>query len=242
MNTLWQDVRYGARTLWKRPGFTLVAVITLALGVGAHTTIFSVVNAVLLRPVPFPDADRLVLVWENRADDPADFNIVSAPNFLDWQRQNDVFESMAMFDSAGKGYNLSGGGEPQRASGVRVSWSFFEALGVKPSLGRGFLPEEETFGKHRVVVLSDGLWRSRYGADPALVGQTIKVDGEDYTVVGVMPPEFEFQFWSDRRQLWVPITYTAGDQERGSHSFVALARLKPGVTLAQARAEMDTIG
>jgi putative ABC transport system permease protein len=242
MNALWQDLRYGARMLWKRPGFTLMAILTLALSIGANTTIFSVVNSVLIRPLPFPDPDRLVLLWETRLDNPGSLNIVSAPNYLDWQQRNSVFESMAMFDSAGKGYNLSGGSDPERVSGVRVSWSFFETLGVRPRLGRSFLPEEETFGKHRVVVLSDGLWRSRYGADPTLVGQTIKLDSEDYTVVGVMPPSFEFQFWSDRRQLWVPIYYTEGDHERGSHSFVAFARLKPGVTLAEASAEMDTIG
>jgi putative ABC transport system permease protein len=242
MATLLQDLRYGARMLGRNPGFAMVAIITLALGVGANTVIFSVINAVLLKPIPFPAPDRLALVWETRLDSPDSLNIVSAPNFLDWQQRNDVFENMAMFDSAGRGYNLSGGGEPERVSGVRVSWNFFETLGVRPRLGRGFLPEEETFGKHRVVVLGDGLWRSRYGGDPALLGRAIKVDGEDYTVVGVMPPEFEFQFWSGRRQLWVPIYYTAGDRERGSHSFVAFARLKQGVTLAQAGAEMDAIG
>jgi len=242
MQTLWQDLRYGARMLMKQPGFTLIAVLTLALGIGANTTIFSVVNAVLLRPIPFPDPDRLVMIWQTRVDNPENLNIVSAPNYLDWQRQNDVFERMALFDSAGKGYNLSGGGEPERVSGVRVSWGFFDVLGVKPRMGRAFLPEEETPGKHRVVVLSDGLWRSRYGADPALLGQTIKVDSEDFTVLGVMPPEFQFQFWSGPRQLWVPIFYTRGDQDRGSHSFVSIARLKPEVTLAQARAKMDAIG
>jgi putative ABC transport system permease protein len=242
MSTLLQDLRYGARMLGRNPGFTIVAIITLALGVGANTVIFSVINAVLLKPLPFPEPDRLALVWETRLDSPDSLNIVSAPNFLDWQQRNDVFENMAMFDSAGRGYNLSGGGEPERVSGVRVSWNFFETLGVRPRLGRGFLPEEETPGKHRVVVLGDGLWRSHYGGDPALLGRAIKVDGEDYTVVGVMPPEFEFQFWSSRRQLWVPIVYTAGDRERGSHSFVAFARLKPGVTLAEASAEMDAVG
>jgi len=239
---LGQDVRYGLRTSLRQPGFTLIAVVTLSLGIGANTTIFSVINSLLLKPIPFPDADRLVLVWETQVNDPQSRNIVSAPNFLDWQRQNDIFTSMAVFDSAGKGYNLSGDGEPQRVSGVRVSASFFDVLGVEPRLGRSFLPEEETFGKHRVVVLGDGLWRSRYNADPALVGKTIKVDGEDFTVIGVTPPEFEFQFWSGPRQLWVPIFYTKGDQDRGSHSFIAVARLKPNVTTEQARARMNTIG
>ncbi len=242
MQTLLQDLRYGARMLFKHPGFTLIAVITLALGIGANTTIFSVINSLLLKPIPFPEADRIVLLWECQANDPNSRNIVSAPNFQDWQRQNEVFANMTIFDSAGKGYNLSGGGEPERVSGVRVAWNFFDTLGVKPRLGRAFLPEEETPGKHRVVVLSDGLWRSRYSADPALVGKNIRVEGEDFTVIGVMPPEFQFQFWSGPRQLWVPIFYTEGDKERGSHSFLSLARLKPNVTIEQARARMNTIG
>lgn len=242
MQTFMQDLRFGTRMLFKQPGFTLIAVLTLALGIGANTTIFSVINSLLLKPIPFPDPDRLALLWENQANAPDNLNIVSAPNYLDWQRQTDVFASMALFDSAGKGYNLSGGGEPERVSGVRVSWSFFEVLGVKPRLGRAFLPEEETPGKHQVVVISDGLWHSRYNADPSLVGKTIKVDSEDFTVIGVMPPEFEFQFFGPQRQLWVPIFYTEGDRERGSHSFYSIARLKPDVTMEQARARMHTIG
>ena len=242
MQTLMQDLRYGTRTLFKQPGFTLIAVITLALGIGANATIFSVINSLLLKPIPFPDPDRLALIWENQANAPDNLSIVSAPNYLDWQRQNDVFASMALFDSAGKGYNLSGSGEPERVSGVRVSWSFFEVLGVKPRLGRAFLPDEEIAGKHQVVVISDGLWRARYNADPALVGKTIRVDSEEFTVIGVMPPEFEFQFFGPLRQLWVPISYTEGDRERGSHSFYSIARLKPNVTMEQARARMRTIG
>jgi predicted permease len=242
MQTLWQDLRYGARMLLKNPGFTLVAIVTLALGIGANTTIFSVINSLLLKPIPFPDAERLVLVWESRTNDPKIRSIVSAPNFWDWRRQNDVFENIAIFDSAGKGYNLAGDGEPERVSGVRVSAGFFDVLGVKPRLGRTFLLEEETAGKHQVVVMSYGLWRSRYNSDPAIVGKTIKVDGENHTVIGVMPPEFEFQFRSPNRQLWVPVAYTRGDQDRDSHSFRCIARLKSGVTMEQAREQMNTIG
>jgi predicted permease len=242
LEDLWQDFRYGVRMSLKQPSFTVIVIITLALGIGANTTIFSVINSLLLKSIPFPDADRLALVWGKQTNDPDSRNIVSAPNYQDWQRQNDVFTNMAIFDSAGKGYNLAGSGEPERVSGVRVSSSFFEVLGVKPRLGRTFLPEEETPGKHQVVVINDGLWRSRYNADPAIVGKTIKVDSEEHTVIGVMPPEFEFQFFSAIRQLWVPITYTKGDQERGSNSFVCVARLKPNVTMEQARAQMNTIG
>jgi predicted permease len=242
MEKFWRDARYTLRMLTKAPGFTGVAVLTLALGIGANATIFSVVNAVLFSPLPFPDADRLVLLWETNGSEPDNLNIVSWPNFLDWKQQADVLEGLALFDSAGRGYNLSGNGEPEQVSGVRVSASFFDVLGVKPRLGRSFLPDEETRGKGKVVVLSDGLWRRRYGADPGLVGKTIRMDGEAFTVIGVMPPDFKFQFWGGQRQLWVPIELTKGDLERGSHSFVVFGRLKSKVTLEQAAAQMDSIG
>lgn len=238
----WQDLRFGARVLAAKPGFTFITMLTLALGIGANTTIFSVINSLLLRPLPFYETERLVMVWESQVSDPRSRDIASAPNFQDWQRQNDVFTNMAFFDSGGNGYNLSGDGEPERVAGDRVSAGFFEVLGVKPQLGRTFLPEDETPGRHQVVVLSDRLWRSRYGADPELPGKAIKVNGESFTVIGVMPPEFEFQFWGGARQLWVPVLYTKGDQERGSRSFVPIARLKPDVTLEQANSQMNAIG
>ena len=245
MTGMAQDFRYALRQLRKSPGFTLVAVLTLALGIGANTTIFSVMNATILKPLSFLDPDRLVLVWQTFGKAPDDYNIVSAPNYWDFQRQNHVFEGMALFDSAGRGYNLSASGasrEPEQVSGLRVSASFFSVLGIQPFLGRTFLPEEEVGGKDHEVVLSYGLWQRRYGADRALVGKTIKVDGQDFTVVGVMPREFHWEFWSGHRQLWVPVGYTEGDKVRGSNSFIAFARLKPGVTVAQARAEMAGLG
>jgi putative ABC transport system permease protein len=245
MTGMAQDFRYALRQLRKSPGFTLVAVLTLALGIGANTTIFSVMNATILKPLSFPDPDRLVLVWQTFGKAPDDYNIVSAPNYWDFQRQNHVFEGMAIFDSAGRGYNLSASGasrEPEQVSGLRVSASFFSVLGVQPFLGRTFLPEEEVGGKDHEVVLSYGLWQRRYGADRALVGKTIKVDGQDFTVVGVMPREFHWEFWSGHRQLWVPVGYTEGDKGRSSNSFISFARLKPGVTVAQARAEMAGLG
>src|SRR5262245_58501410 len=241
MSTIWQDLRYDLRMLAKSPGFTAVAVVTLALTTGANTTVFSLMNAVLLKPLPFRDTDRVVMVWETvkQQENPT---IVSWPNYKDWKIRTRSFETMGLFDSAGQGYNLSGSGDPERVSGVRVTASFFQVLGVQPLVGRTFLPEEETPGKDRVVVLSYRLWARRYASDPGLVGRTIKVDGEDFTVVGVMPREFRFQLWSGDRQLWVPIGLTEGDQGRGSHSFICIARLNPGVTLEQARAEMETIG
>jgi predicted permease len=245
MTGILQDIRYALRQLRKSPGFTLVAVLTLALGIGANTTIFSVLNATLLKPLAFPDPNRLVLVWQTFGKGPDNYSIVSAPNFWDFEQRNHVFEGMALFDSAGRGYNLSASGsgrEPEQVSGLRVSASFFGVLGVQPFLGRTFLPEEEIRGKDHEVILSYGLWQRRYAADRALIGQTIKVDGEDFTVVGVMPREFHWEFFSGHRQLWVPVGYTEGDKLRGGNSFISFARLKRGVSVEQARAEMEGIG
>ncbi len=243
--TLFQDARYGLRNLARNPAFTLVAMLTLALGIVANTTIFSVINNTLLKPLPFPDPDRLMLIFETFGKGPDNWNIVSAPNFWDFQRQSHSFESMAIFDSAGRGYNLSATGATQGAeqvSGLRVSAGFFSVLGARPFLGRTFFPSEETLGNDQEVVLSYGLWKQHYGGDPALVGRTIRVDGADFTVVGVMPPEFEWQFWSGPRQLWVPVGYTKTDFGRDENSFLAIGRLKPDVTEAQARAEMEAVG
>jgi putative ABC transport system permease protein len=211
----------------------------------ANTVIFTVTNATILKKLPFPDPDRLVLVWETFGRNSSNFNIVSAPNYMDFAKQNHVFENIAIFDSAGRGYNLAPKGEnrePEQVSGLRVSSTFFDVLGVQPFLGRNFRPEEEELGKSRVVILSYGLWKRRYDGDRTLVGKTIRMDGEDFTVVGVMPPEFRWQFWSGPRQLWVPVGYTETDKGRDDNSFVSCARLKPGVTLAQARSEMAAIG
>src|SRR5580704_10682740 len=245
MTGFFQDLRYAVRQLRKSPGFTSVAVLTLALGIAANTVIFSVMNATILKQPMFPQSDRLVLVWETFGNGPDNLNIISAPSYWDFKPQNHVFEDIAIFDSAGRGYNLSAAGEsrePEQVSGLRVSASFFPVLGVRPLLGRVFLPEEEIRGKDHEVILSYGLWTRRFAGDPALVGKTIKVDGEDFTVVGIMPREFHWEFWSGQRQLWVPVGYTEGDKVRGSNSFIAFARLKPGVTVAQARAELEGIG
>ncbi len=244
METMIRDLRHAVRMWLRNPGFTAVAVATLALGIGANTTMFSVVNATLLRPLPFPDADRLTTVWKSRITDPDDLNIVSYPNYRDYLERSTVFEHLALFDSAGRGYTLTGqGAEAEQASGVRVTASFFDVLGVRPQLGRTFLPEEEQPGRDRVVVLSHGLWSRRFAADPSILEKTIQIDGRAYTVVGVMPSHFQFQFWSVRpRELWVPAGWTEGDLHRWSNSFVSIGRLKPGVGLAEARIQMDAIG
>jgi len=244
MGNLLQDLRYGFRNLRCDRGFVIVAMLTLALGIGANTTIFSVMNNTLLKPIPFPGADRLVLVWETFGKGSDNWNIVSAPNFWDFQKRSRSFESMAIFDSAGRGYNLSPGNNAQEAeqvSGLRVSAGFFQVLGAKPLLGRTFLPEEETLGKDREVVLTYGLWKTRYNGDASLLGHTIRIDGADFTVIGVMPPEFQWQFWSGLRRLFVPVGYTKTDFGRGDNSFLSIARLKPGVSVAQAGAEMEAV-
>jgi putative ABC transport system permease protein len=243
LDSLVSDIRFTMRTWMRNPGFTAVAVVTLALGIGANTTMFSVVNATLLRTLPFPRADRLVTLWKSPINNPDRLNIVSLPNFRDYQAQNRTFESLALFDSAGRGYNLTGEGEAEQVSGVRVTASFFTVFGVQPLLGRTFSPEEETAGRDRVVVLSHALWTRRYASDPSILGKTIQMDARAYTVVGVMPATFRFQFGgSNVRQLWVPAGWTKGDEERGSNSFYAIGRLKDGVTFNEARSEMDTIG
>jgi putative ABC transport system permease protein len=244
MGNLVQDLRYGLRNLSRSPGFVIVATLTLGLGIGATTTIFSVMNTTLLRPVAFRGAERLVLVWETFGKGPDNWNIVSAPNFWDFQKLTHSFESMAIFDSAGRGYNLSqtsDAKEAEQVSGLRVSAGFFSVLGVKPLLGRTFLPEEEYLGKDHVVVLSYGLWKSRYNGDSSLIGNTIRIDGAPFTVIGVMPEDFRWQFWSAQRRLWVPVGYTKTDYGRGDNSFLSIARLKPGVSLQQANAEMESV-
>ena len=244
MGAFLQDTRYGFRNLLRTPGFTIVAMLTLALGIGANTTIFSVMNNTLLKPLPFREVGRVMLLWETFGPGPDNINIVSAPNFWDLKQQNHSFESLAILDSAGRGYNLAAAGskqEAQQVSGLRVSAEFFSVLGVKPMLGRTFLPEEETLGRDHEVILSYGLWKARYGGDPSLVGKPIRVDGADFTVVGVMPRDFAWQFWSGSRQLWVPVGYTKTDFGRQDNSFLAIGRLKQGVTEAQARLDVAAI-
>jgi putative ABC transport system permease protein len=241
MSAILQDVRYGARTLARSPGFTAVAVLTLALGIGANTSIFSVVYAVLLKPLPYKDADRLVMVWEQNPERGWYHNIVSAANFLTWRSQNDVFIQMAAANPQ-KSFNLTGTGRPEEVWGEQVTTNLLALLGVRPVIGRDFLPEEDKPGGPRVVILSYGLWQRRYGSDRSLVGKQILLNNESYTVVGVTPQNFYFPpFWRQwAGELWVPgLDLSAPD--RMSHAYIALARLKPGVGLAQAQAEMDTI-
>ncbi|HEY6290899.1 MAG TPA: ABC transporter permease [Terriglobia bacterium] len=238
MGTLFQDLRYGLRMLAKSPGFTAVAVLTLALGIGANSAIFSVIDAVLLNRLPYRDAGRLVIVWEQEPTRGWFQNIVSAANFLDWRKQNHVFTDMAAVDE--RSYDVSGSGEPLEVFGEQVSADFFSVLGVQPALGRTFVPDEDQPGGPRVVVLSNGLWKRRYGGDPALVGREIAVNRGRFTVLGVMPPGFHFPPWGDKSEMWIAGLDLTRPQ-RTWHEYRCVARLRPGVTIKQAQAEMDTI-
>jgi putative ABC transport system permease protein len=241
MSTFMNDVRYGLRMLFKSPGFTLIAVLALALGIGANSAIFSVVNAMLLRPLPFPEPERLAVIWETNPNLGANLrlrNEASPANFKDWIAESTSFENIAAFRWAD--YNLTGGDLPEQLLGHPVTVNMFDTLKTRPLVGRTFLPDEGKAGASRVVVLSYKLWQRRFGGDAALVNQNITLNGESYTVVGVMPPEFAFPVAAS--ELWVPLRFEGELMEsRRAHFLYTRARLKPGVTLAQAQTEMDTI-
>jgi predicted permease len=244
MQTLWQDLRYGARMLIKKPGFTLVAVITLALGIGANTAIFTVINAALLRPLPYEDAERLVVVATTMRRDTVEVRSVSYPDFVDWRDQNTVFERIAAQTSTS--FTLTGGAEPERVNGELVSADYFPLLRARAAMGRTFLPEEDrTPDTHRVALVGYGLWQRRFGGASAPIGRTIQLNDVDYTVVGVMPEGFRGV--SDDAEIWLPMMMVSSIrpasqlQRREQRWHSTVARLKPGVTLAQAQAEMDAI-
>lgn len=238
MERLMQDLRYGLRTLAKSPGFAVVAVLTLALGIGANTAIFSVIDGVLLNRLPYPEASRLVIVWEQNPARGWFHNVVSAANFRDWRNQNQVFTGLSAIDE--RSYDVGGTGEPLEVQGEQVSANLFSLLAVQPALGRAFETAEDQPGSAHVAVLSNKLWKERYGGDPSVVGREITINREPFTVIGVMPRGFYFPPFGDRARLWVS-GLDLSRQERTWHEYVAVARLKPHVTLAQAQAGMDAI-
>jgi putative ABC transport system permease protein len=250
MNTLLHDLRYGIRMLAKSPGFTFVVVITLALGIGANTAIFSMVHSVLLQRLPFKDPEQLYTLWERNLKMGYEQNAPAAANFRDWRKRNRVFEQMAAFDAA-RTFNLAGAGTPERVDGAAVSPGLFELLGVKAVLGRTIAAGEDEPGRDQVVMLSYGLWQRRFNADRAVVGSSISIDGRNCTVVGVMPPGFQFPgntgtilniYTAPPAQVWVPLALSpVAWSQRSSHFLQVIARLKLGVTLGHAQAEMDSI-
>ncbi|HWO01095.1 MAG TPA: ABC transporter permease, partial [Blastocatellia bacterium] len=245
MRTLIQDLRYGTRVLLKRPGFGLVAVLTIALGIGANTAIFTVVHSVLVRPLPYQDPDRLALVKESLPRLGWNMMSASAAEFLDYQEGNEVFSDIAGFTD--QSLNLTGQGDPLRVQAARVSASLFRLLGVQPLHGRTFLQEEDRVGNSSVVILSHSLWQSHFGSDLAVINKVVRLDDKPFTVVGVMPSSFQFPYnggsFASAPELWVPLALT--DQEKtiraSDFQYGVIGRLKPGVSFPQAQATIEGI-
>ena len=235
-HVLLQDLRYALRTFGRTPVFALTAILTLALGIGANTAIFSVVQAVVLRPLPFPEPDRLVRLWEMNQKLNIPYFSTSVPNYVSWKEQAKSFEALAVFGYAS--LNITGAGEPERLEAGTLTASIFQVLRLRPIMGRGFLPEEEEPGRGRVAILSESLWRRRFASDPRVVGRPVELNGVPMKIVGVLPPEFRFP---ENAQIWIPMSIDLAHENRGNHMISAIARLKPGVTLAQADAEMKSI-
>jgi putative ABC transport system permease protein len=239
LESLWQDLRCGARMLRKNAGFTAIAVLTLALGIGANTAIFSVIHAVLLRPLPYNNPDRIVMLVESNPGKGFPRFSVSPPNYVDWRKESSAFQSMA--SSVLGDFTYTGGPEPERLTGANVAATFFSVMGAEPALGRTFLPEDDVVGKASVVVLSYGLWTRHFGSDPQVLGKSLTINGRPYRVIGVMQNGFQYPRGA---ALWVPSEFdedSLGPGARGAHYLRVLARLKPGVSIDQAQVEMSSL-
>ena len=235
------DLKFALRQLFKNPGFTMVTVLTLAFGIGANTAMFSFVNAILLRPLPYKDPDRLVMVFENHVTNRWFMLSIGAPVLDEWRRQSTVFEGLGAVRTYGN-FTLTGKGPPETLRGSLFSANVFPLIGIQPLLGRGFLPHEEIYGNHRVVILSHELWQRRFGGDKTIIGQNLTLGAEPYVVIGVMPPGTISPDGARSRDLWMPLAFTPQElRQRHAHNYSVYARLKPGVTLQRARAEMNTI-
>jgi len=239
MQTLWHDLRYGARMLLRKRGFTIVAVITLGLGIGANTTMFSVINGMLLRPLPFKDPERLVHLDEKAPKAGFETTGFSFPDFSDWRSRSRSFERMALYEEIS--FTLSSGDAGERAErveGARVTASLFPLLGVEPAQGRHFLEEEDKPGAAPVAIIGYGLWRRRFGGDPGIIGRAVRIDGGSVTIVGVMPAGFGFPI---KEEIWKPMAAVFDEKNRGNHFAYGIGRLRPGVTIEAARSEIETI-
>src|SRR6202522_1269385 len=239
MGALWQDLRYGARMLRRNPGFAIVAILTLAIGIGANAVIFSVVNGVLLRPLPFPDSKRIVTVWETDANRNVVHGTASAAEFLDWQDLSHSFQDLS--DCRGLYFTITGNGEPEQVCGSQVSGNFFRTLRVSPMMGRDFASEDEQLGHERVVILGYALWQRHYGGDVGIIGKTIEVDDEPFTVIGVLPRDFTLYGTLPEYEIWKPFAFNRTQLDRENHELVIFGRLRDQVTMQQAQTEMETI-
>jgi putative ABC transport system permease protein len=237
MDTFLNDVRYAIRNLLKRPGFTLIAVITLGLGIGANSTIFSAVNALLIRPLPFPELERVVAIWDKMPSRGVEHNEVTMANYLDWRAQSQSFDHLALYRWWST--NLTGVDPPERIQGFLVTGNFFDAVGARPIMGRGFYEEENQPGKDAVAVITHSLWQRRFGGDPNIINKTLSLNSITRTIVGVMPEHFNFPKGSE---VYAPIALTPElMKSRGSHSFYVIGRLKPGVSIGSAQSDINTI-
>lgn len=240
MNGLFSDIAFGLRNFRKNPVVALLAVLTLALGIGATSTILSLVNGILLQPLPYEDSGRIVMLWERLRNSPD--AAVSWPNYLDWQERNTVFEETACYNTGH--LILTGSGNPAELIAARITASTFALTGLEPVLGRVFIPEDDQIGAERVTILAWGLWHDRFGGDPGIVGRALTLGDETYTVIGIMGPDFIYPPHEDHIDLYVPIAHSAGDWygERDSHpGIIALGRLRPGIDLEEARADLERI-
>src|SRR5215216_6743685 len=237
MESLRSDIRYALRNLLKRPAFTLIAVSTLALGIGANTAMFSAFNALLLKPLPFPELDRVVAIWDKQPSLGYTHNEVAFANYLDWQSQNQSFEQLALYRWWNA--NITGIDSPERIQGFLVTANFLDVLGMKPILGRNFIAEENQPGKEAVAIITHSLWQRRFGGDPNIVNKTITINSIVRTIVGVMPEHFNFPKGAE---VYAPIAMTPElMKSRGNHSYYVLGRLKPGASIPGAQAELDNI-
>jgi len=242
MSTVLDDLRYAIRQMANSPGFAIVAILTLTLGIGANTAIFSVVNAVLLNPLPYPQPDRIVILFRETPNFKT--GSISYPNFDDWRRENQSFSSMAAYRGMG-GATLSGGGEPESVMGEMVSAGFFEILGIRPVLGRTFTEDEDRLGANPTVMIGEGLWERKFASDPRVVGKTIILDGQGRTVIGIIPASFRLKMWNfDQSDVYVPIGEYSQPQFRSRNAawgMDAVARFKPGVSLSDAAQDMARV-
>src|SRR5580765_2131060 len=235
MDALLQDIRYAGRTLRKNPAFTVIAIVCLALGIATNTTLFSCFNAIVLRPFPFDDPDRLVSLWDFNPKN-SNRSGISYPNYLDWRDQSRSFSGIGAY--TGRSIAITEGTEPVRLSGELITANLFPLLGIRPQLGRLFRADEDAAGAGGVVLLSDAVWKRLYAGDPSVVGRVISVNSEARTVVGIMPPEFKFP---EKAEIWVPMAPLLHADHRDWRSLALIARLKPGVTIAQANAELTAL-